>query len=295
MEFFHESRNPLGTLGYLLQCSVQSKNGCVPFTTPHVHEYFEILMCKCGSFRIKINDQLFTLEKGDIAVIDPMDVHGTYTLTQGSNTYMVLKFVPELMYISEQPLYEIDTLSAYMRLRSSHRRIFRADYVQKTGMGNIMEKIFDEYSAHKFGYILSIRAEIILLFVKILRDWHDNNAPAIPDAQSIAQLQAAYEFMEANYASSIKLSDVASHCHMSYTAFSRFFSKHAGCSFSEALLMTRVKKSIRLVALTDSTITEIAAQTGFSSTSHYIQCFKAVTGKTPLKYRACERRAIHSR
>ena len=54
--------------------------------------------------------------------------------------------------------------------------------------------------------------------------------------------------------------------------------------------MTRIKRSMRLINSTDMSITEIAAQTGFSSTSrHYIRFFKAVTGKTPLKYRDAER------
>lgn len=289
MQFYHESRKPLGTLGYLFECTIQHRHGRSIFVAPHVHEYFEILLCREGAFRLETGDAPVHLGVGDLAVIDPMEVHCTYALDNGENTYMVLKFVPELMYSAEQPLYELGTVSAYMRLRASHRRLFEAREVESSGMGEIMERIFSEYTAQEFGYALSVRAEIMRLFVKILRDWHAGGAPELPDAESMAQLQRAYEFIEANYAGEVTLDAVARHCNMSYTAFSRFFSKHAGRSFTEALLLTRVKKSMRLINSTDMSITEIAAQTGFSSTSHYIRCFKAVTGKTPLKYREAER------
>ena len=289
MQFYHESRKPLGTLGYLFECNVQNRQGRSMFAAAHVHEYFEILLCREGAFRLETGERAIHLGVGDMAVIDPMEVHCTHALCEGDNTYMVLKFVPELMYSAEQPLYELGTLTAYMRMRSSHRKVFAAEYVERSGMGEIMERIFAEYSAREFGYALSVRAEIMRLFVKILRDWHEYGAPELPDAESMAQLQRAYEYIEANCAGSVTLADVARHCNMSYTAFSRFFSRHAGRSFSEALLLTRVKRSMRLINSTDMSITEIAAQTGFSSTSHYIRSFKAVTGKTPLMYREAER------
>lgn len=289
MQFYHESRKPLGTLGYLFECSVQCRKGLSIFAAPHVHEYFEILLCREGRFRLETGDAPVFLGIGDMAVIDPMEVHCTYALGDGDNTYMVLKFVPELMYSSEQPIYELGTVSAYMRLRASHRQVFRASEVESSGMDAIMNRIFDEYNKKDFGYALSVRAGIMQLFVAILRDWHRSYAPELPDAESFAQLQRAYEFIESNYAGNVTLADVAKHCNMSYTAFSRFFSQHAGRSFTDALLMTRIKRSMRLINSTDMSITEIAAQTGFSSTSHYIRCFKAVTGKTPLKYRAAER------
>ncbi|MGI6184532.1 MAG: helix-turn-helix domain-containing protein [Candidatus Fimadaptatus sp.] len=289
MQFYHESRKPLGTLGYLFECSIQHRSGRSIFAAPHVHEYFEVLLCREGSFRLETGETPIFLNVGDMAVIDPMDVHCTYALGEGENSYMVLKFVPELMYSAEQPLYELSTVSAYMRLRASHRRVFSASDVEERGMREIMERIFSEYSAREFGYALSVRAEIMRLFVKILRDWHEHDAPGLPDAQSLSQLQRAYEYIEANCAGNVTLADVARHCSMSYTAFSRFFSRHAGCSFTDALLLTRVKRSMRLINSTDMSITEIAAQTGFSSTSHYIRCFKSVTGKTPLKYREAER------
>lgn len=289
MQFYHESRKPLGTLGYLFECTIQRRSGRRLFAAPHVHEYFEILLCREGEFRLEAGDAQARLRTGDLAIIDPMEVHSTHALSAGGNAYMVLKFVPELMYSAEQPLYELGTLAAYMRLRASHRLVFPAEQVRQSGMDGIMERIFSEYRAKEFGYALSVRAEIMRLFVKILRDWHATGAPDLPDAESMAQLQRAYEFIEANYAGEVTLAAVARHCNMSYTAFSRFFSRHAGRSFTEALLMTRIKKSMRLINSTELSITEIAARTGFSSTSHYIRCFKSVTGITPLKYRKAER------
>ena len=72
MQFYHESRKPLGTLGYLFECSIQRRCGRSIFAAPHVHEYFEILLCREGHFRLETGDAPVFLDVGDMAVIDPM-------------------------------------------------------------------------------------------------------------------------------------------------------------------------------------------------------------------------------
>ena len=114
-----------------------------------MHEYFEILLCREGAFRLETGDAPVHLGVGDLAVIDPMEVHCTYALDKGENTYMVLKFVPELMYSAEQPLYELGTVSAYMRLRASHRRLFEAREVELSGMGEIMDVSYTHLDVYK--------------------------------------------------------------------------------------------------------------------------------------------------
>lgn len=47
----------------------------------------------------------------------------------------------------------------------------------------------------------------------------------------------------------------------------------------------RIAQSIKLLTCTELTITQIAQQTGFNTSSYYTECFKKEMGITPLKYR----------
>ena len=104
-------------------------------------------------------------------------------------------------------------------------------------------------------------------------------------SETLKTLRMAYEFIENNYAQEIDMADAARYCGMSYTSFSKFFSRFTQCGFAEYLTLIRLKKASILLATTDRSITDIAMETGFSSTSYFIQRFKAYNDVTPSRYR----------
>jgi len=51
------------------------------------------------------------------------------------------------------------------------------------------------------------------------------------------------------------------------------------------LIEYRLAKSVELLLGTERSVTEIALETGFSSASHYCECFRRAYRTTPLQYR----------
>lgn len=78
---------------------------------------------------------------------------------------------------------------------------------------------------------------------------------------------------------------MAALCHMSYSYFSRMFKKVVHRSFREYLNYIRISKSELLLATTDLSITDIAMQTGFSTSSYFIQQFKLYKKISPKQFR----------
>lgn len=81
------------------------------------------------------------------------------------------------------------------------------------------------------------------------------------------------------------MEEVAAHCGMKYSSFSRFFQRYARKSFPEYLTEARLKRACILLATTDQTVTDIAMRVGFTSTSYFIQCFRRAHGQTPGAFR----------
>jgi two-component system response regulator YesN len=108
--------------------------------------------------------------------------------------------------------------------------------------------------------------------------------------QQINQIQVlvrqAIDYIEANYANNISLNLVANHVHLSPAYLSRIFNEKTGVGFTEYLAQVRLKKAKQQLRMSTETIDQIAAATGFMSSSYFSAVFKKHEGVTPSEYRS---------
>lgn len=93
------------------------------------------------------------------------------------------------------------------------------------------------------------------------------------------------EYIEANEAAEISISDLASLTGYSTVHFTRMFKKATGLTPREYLIHHRVSKAKQLLAGTNLSIVEVAYQSGFGSHAHFTTQFRRMTGTTPQAYR----------
>ncbi|MFA5330593.1 MAG: helix-turn-helix transcriptional regulator [Prolixibacteraceae bacterium] len=66
---------------------------------------------------------------------------------------------------------------------------------------------------------------------------------------------------------------------------SRYFPKYFRCSLGEYLRKLKVERSLSLMSNKKLSLTQIAFECGFSDQSHFIRCFREITGTNPSVYR----------
>jgi len=91
--------------------------------------------------------------------------------------------------------------------------------------------------------------------------------------------------VEANFASNLKLGELARLCGMSLSTFKRQFVKLYGEAPGKWLLRRRLQLAQRLLKHSDKTVNEISFQCGFESASHFIRVFRNEFEFTPIQYR----------
>ncbi|MGG4034937.1 helix-turn-helix transcriptional regulator [Paenibacillus cisolokensis] len=91
----------------------------------------------------------------------------------------------------------------------------------------------------------------------------------------------------------VSTQDAAKACLMSTSQFSRLFHNLMGISFSKFALRHRVKEAARQLIATDDTIKEIAAEWGFTDTSHFHNCFVSHFSVSPKEYRKLHKPGKH--
>ncbi|KEQ25169.1 bifunctional transcriptional activator/DNA repair enzyme AdaA [Paenibacillus tyrfis] len=103
-----------------------------------------------------------------------------------------------------------------------------------------------------------------------------------PDAQ-IAH--AVNELIKRRYSEPLTLGDIGAELKMSPYHLQRVFKRVTGTTPSKQLLHIRMEEAQRLLAASEQPITDIAAEVGFRSPSHFTSVFHKTVGCTPMEYR----------
>lgn len=111
-----------------------------------------------------------------------------------------------------------------------------------------------------------------------------------PSATTI-KIQKVIEYINRNYATA-NVAEAAELCSMSYSYFSRMFKSITQKSFVEYVNHIRITESERLLLTTEKSVTDIALDVGFSTTSYYIERFKNQLQLTPKQYRKDYKSAV---
>ena len=105
-------------------------------------------------------------------------------------------------------------------------------------------------------------------------------------------LEKALEYIDSRFNEALSLADVASICAVSETHLSHLFSEHLNMGFSSYIAEKRISKAKELL-LTQMSIKEVSAETGFQDQNYFTRLFRKITGFTPSEFRANSENAIH--
>lgn len=266
---------------HCLLLSSVAENGVI--SGAHYHNYIEILYgvdCKCN---VWINDEIFTFSSGDLIVVNSRETHSV-TSSKSENSYYVIKFSPDILKNDKYVSYEGQYILSLLGNEFSRYRLIAKNEVDKTDIPQIVNQIYNEWNNSLFGYEMAMRGGSLMLYAQIARIWSKDMVLGGPPDETTKAIHSAANYATEHLAD-ICEEDVAQLFGMSYSYFSRTFKKVMNKSFTSFVNELRIDNARRLLLTTNISITEIAQESGFSTSSHFISGFKRKTGHTPLEYR----------
>ena len=127
---------------------------------------------------------------------------------------------------------------------------------------------------------------LIMLVVEIIRKLQNSD---IPERGTVTvDIFPAIDYIKKNYASTIRVIDLARSCGMSESYFRRVFEKYMNMKPMDYVNFVRIQRGCALLRETDLTIALVSNKIGFESVSTFIRNFKKVIGCTPNKWKADE-------
>ncbi|GAB3617720.1 AraC family transcriptional regulator [Okibacterium endophyticum] len=110
--------------------------------------------------------------------------------------------------------------------------------------------------------------------------------PAGAKRRSISTVDVGLDYILKNINGPVTLEAAAQLANMSESAFSRYFKRASGLTFTEMTIKLRVSHACRLLDLSDESIMSIAGQVGYTNQSNFNRQFRRITGMSPRAYRA---------
>ena len=226
----------------------------------HWHFDHEIAVCESGEALISLDQETYTLQKGQCIYLRGQSVHSI--LSAPDATLYVSLFSDALIrritdnYCLINPVFtdELHVLDTLERIRSACFKKDRFyDEISNALMQGLIAELFSVRDIQKAAVSTSPVTE---LYKKLLYDIDENT-----ESYSFTR---AVDFMN-----------------MSEAYFSRFFKRVSGMTFSMYLNHIRVNKALDLLRDRNMTMTEIAMHCGFDTIRNFNRVFKQITGYAP--------------
>ena len=100
------------------------------------------------------------------------------------------------------------------------------------------------------------------------------------------QLARVKEYVDANLSSGLQIAELANITELSEYHFARMFKQSVGLAPHQYVMQQRLMRAKELLQKSELSLTQVALQCGFSSSSHFSNHFKRAIGFSPSKYRS---------
>ena len=232
---------------------------------PHIHDSYEIYINVSGDVAFLVNNRLYPVEKGDMIVSRPGDVH--LCVYQSDERHERFCFwvncaedSPLLNFTKRQDFsnfvhYSDDTRRELLRL------LYRLKDAQSEGR-----------EPARTAYLF----RLLTLFNE--GEQTEREQPLLPE-----NLQKILDYINGSFTQIHCVEDIVNATHISSSTLNRWFRTYLQISPHKYIEALKLSYAQRLL-LDGKTVTEVCNHSGFTDCSRFIAIFKSKFGETPLQY-----------
>ncbi len=262
------------------------KNASIRLNTFHKSmaadlQFFYILE---GTFQWHIHSSTFTMYPGDVALVLPGQEFGSCNDVLEIGSFLWLEIASTQQKPNEISFGKWTRLSAHEMMSIS--KILQVNspvvIVRFTEAGKVIKCIQQELFARELGYYTRVNNQIDELFILTTRQLSRQSNPGRDFSRTFMKLEEA---LRKDLSHQWIVEEMAAFAGMGTTIFNEKVKSYSGFSPLNYLIKIRISEAIKLLKKEKVSITDIALETGFSSSQHFSTTFKKLTGYTPGEFR----------
>ena len=227
----------------------------------HAHENAHFCFVADGAYTERLESHRLERRTGDLIFYPPAQAHAE--VHHNRNRHFLIDVAPELLRLADEARIPIDQAQQLTCRRSR----------------NLVARLYREFSQPDAVTLLTAEALLLELLTLLGRQ-----RDVRPGART-SWLRVVEDALQAHFAESIGLEDVAAIAGVHPVYLARVFRREHGCSVGEYVRRFRIEAACRELERGTTSIARIALQTGFADQSHFHRTFKRATGMTPSQFR----------
>ncbi len=246
-------------------------------TRPHFHDDYEIYFLVKGNRKYFLANKICDLFPGDVLLTNHHEPHQAMLDSDQPYERYLLHISPKMM---AGICKEHKELADFIDTRAFRVDSETFDEILRTL--NLLKKESEIKDSISRASVKNLVTRVLLLLCRV-KCAPDHEVP-LTEKNDI-RLQDSINYIVENFAEPLTLDQCARIAYMSPSHFSRLFHRLTSMSFKEYLNKLRVQKACEMLKQGRCSITDLAMNVGFNSSSYFSQVFKELTGTTPLAYR----------
>ena len=251
----------------------------------HKHGEYEInFVSNCKGCRRIVGDSIEILDYYDLVMISPNIEHGweqNQIIQEGDMREITIQWIMPESY--DSLLKKNQLVSLYKLFDRARRGIaFGQDFIK-----SILPEL-EKLTQPQPGFIRFLRLLEIMYLMSVTDDCHilsTSSFANMTDSSNSRRITKIKDYINKNYAESLRLEDLAAKVNMTPTAFSRFFKSRTNQTLSDYIIDIRIGHAIRYLVDTTMTSSEICYTCGFNNISNFNRLFRKKKGCSPIEFR----------
>jgi len=258
----------------------------------HAHDFPGLAYFETSGGLLRTGRRTWQIEAGDLFVIAPGDVMGSFEATDLAGTdgwgvfFTADALGPDvpgahLAWRTHPLLFPFVRGGAIGALRLRVPEPERADWVAR------LRALHDELARRRDGYREAALAHLVLLLVGVSRlaadvvgDLRENREPLLAEV---------FDVIERRYPEALSLRDVAAAVNISPGHLTSTVRRQTGRTVQQWITERRMVQARRLLAATELPVGEVARRVGFSDAGYFARTFGKVNGMSPASWRRSDR------
>ena len=236
---------------------------------PHLHASLELVYVLEGSIELGIGTELFHLNKGDLALIFPNQIHHYQCFDPSPGRVEYLLASPSLSGAFLNAVQSLAPADPVIPARRVHPDIL---YSLQTLTGRRKKGEYDDVLHESYIQIILSR-----IFPLLTLEERGSGESALVDR--------IVTYVAAHYAEEVTLSSMAKDLYVNPFALSRVFSRAFHMNFNRYLNLTRLEYCRCLLEGTDKPVTDVCLEAGFGSQRTFNRVFREEYHMTPAQFR----------
>lgn len=249
----------------------------------HFHNLFEIGYCHYGHGILVLDENECVYDGNMLSAIPASYPHTT--CSEKEDYWEYLFFDPAALIAEmypENPAKQREILSELSG---------RADLLDGGQHPDIVAtvlKILQEIREDRPRHQETTRYLLKVFLLELLRAQESEAAESAGggiDSSSFAQITPALRYIDVNFASNLKVSDLAEQCSLSETHLRRLFNDYVSLAPMDYVNLVRIQKACDIMRRTDHSMDQVAAECGFSTTSTFNRNFRKYMDTSPYQWK----------